>query len=60
MTGELPSSTLEGENDLGWMLHDLDFEKEMEARFFRAIMHNGIIEVPLWNGREVKSGSSSR
>ena len=55
MTGELPSSTLEGENDLGWMLHDLDFDKAMEARFFRAIMHNGIIEVPPWNGKEVKS-----
>jgi len=55
VNGELPTSVLEGENDLGWMLHDVDFENEMQARFFRAKMHNGIIEVPLWNGRVVKS-----
>jgi CRISPR-associated protein Cas5d len=55
VTGELSSSILAGENDLGWMLHDLDFEKEMKARFFRAIMRNGIIEVPQMNGEGVKA-----
>jgi len=28
------------------MLHDIDFEDGMQARFFRAIMHDGVIEVP--------------
>ena len=37
---------LAGERDLGWMLHDIDFENGKTPRFFRAIMRNGIIEVP--------------
>lgn len=53
--GEIPKSTITGVKDLGWMLHDIDFEKEMEAKFFRAVMRNGIIEVPSRNGREVKT-----
>ncbi len=36
---------LTGERDLGCMLHDIDFANEMQARFFRAIMHDGVIEV---------------
>lgn len=55
VTGEIPTSVLEGESDLGWMLHDIDFKKGMKARFFRAIMRNGIIEVPPRNIREVQS-----
>lgn len=39
-------SSLLGERDLGYMLHDIDFEDGMQARFFRAIMHDGVIEVP--------------
>ena len=39
----------------GWMLHDIDFENEMEARFFRAVMVDGIIEVPPLNRKEVKT-----
>ena len=35
-----------GERDLGYMLHDIDFADEMQARFFRAIMHDGVIDVP--------------
>ncbi len=35
-----------GERDLGWMLHDIDFANEMQARFFRAVMHDGVIDVP--------------
>ena len=52
---ELPFSELEGERDLGWMLHDIDFENNMEAKFFRAVMQNGIIEIPTLDGKEVKS-----
>ena len=44
--GNIPKSALQGESDLGWMLHDIDFKNNMEARFFRARMVNGIIEVP--------------
>jgi CRISPR-associated protein Cas5d len=52
---DVPSSAHKGEKDLGWMLHDIDFEKGIEAKFFRAIMHDGIIEVPPLNGKEVKT-----
>jgi len=52
---EPPVSKLEGERDLGWMLHDIDFENNMEAKFFRAVMQNGIIEIPTLDGKEVKS-----
>lgn len=37
---------LMGERDLGYMLHDIDFADNMQARFFRAVMHDGVIEVP--------------
>ncbi len=50
----IPQSKLAGKQDLGWMLHDMDFANNMEARFFRAEMHNGVIEIPPFNGREVK------
>jgi CRISPR-associated protein Cas5d len=39
-------SSLAGERDLGWMLHDIDFASDKLARFFRAIMRDGVIEVP--------------
>ncbi|QTA93787.1 CRISPR-associated protein Cas5, subtype I-C/DVULG [Desulfonema magnum] len=52
--GDIPRSELEDEKDLGWMLHDIDFANNMEAKFFRAIMRDGIIEVPLFNGEEVR------
>jgi len=51
----IPQSELSGERDLGWMLHDMDFENNMEATFFRAEMCNGIIEVPPFDGKAVKS-----
>ncbi|MFW5997003.1 MAG: type I-C CRISPR-associated protein Cas5c [Lentisphaeria bacterium] len=41
---EIPSSGLEGEQDLGFMLHDIDFENDMTPAFFRAIMKNGVID----------------
>jgi CRISPR-associated protein Cas5d len=39
-------ASLAGEHDLGYMLHDIDFAGEMQARFFRAVMHDGVIDVP--------------
>ena len=52
---DIPKSELAGERDLGWMLHDMDFENNMEAKFFRAEMRNGIIEVHPFDGKVVKS-----
>ncbi len=47
--GDIPKSQLIGEKDLGWMLNDVDFKNGMEAKFFRAVMRDGIIEVPsIW------------
>ncbi|MDL1978965.1 MAG: type I-C CRISPR-associated protein Cas5c [Deltaproteobacteria bacterium] len=50
-----PQSKLAGKQDLGWMLHDIDFNNNMEAKFFRAVMQNGIIDVPPFGGKEVKA-----
>jgi len=53
---DLPESTLEAERrnaDLGWMLHDIDFAKGNESRFFRAYMRGGVIEVPPFHAEEV-------
>ena len=55
LADEFPQSTHEGERDLGWILHDIDFENDMKAHFFRAIMQKGVIEVPPFNSGEVKS-----
>lgn len=43
-----PHDALLGERDLGWMLHDLDFSdaKNRQAKFFRATMRDGVVEVP--------------
>ena len=41
-----PHDSLIGERDLGWMALDLDYAAGMEARFFRAHMIDGVIEVP--------------
>ncbi len=41
--------------DLGWMLHDLDFTNpaDPQARFFRAQMNRGVVDVPALDGQEV-------
>ena len=41
-----PHETLRGERDLGWMLHDIDFVHDKQARFFRAHMRDGVIVIP--------------
>jgi CRISPR-associated protein Cas5d len=40
---EIPDSELTGEQDLGFMLHDIDYQNEMMPKFFRAVMHNGVV-----------------
>jgi CRISPR-associated protein Cas5d len=44
-----------GERDLGYMLHDIDFTDHMTPKFFRAVMHDGVIDVPPLAGEEVKA-----
>jgi len=52
--GALPPSQLANETrDLGWMLHDIDFSKDVKPKFFRAELKNGVIEVPPFDGVEV-------
>jgi CRISPR-associated protein Cas5d len=44
--GNFEQSQISGEIDLGWMLHDMDFSQNNEACFYRAVMKNGVIDVP--------------
>lgn len=53
--GEISASVHTGEKELGFILHDIDFKNDMEARFFRACMINGVINVPPFNSEEVKA-----
>jgi CRISPR-associated protein Cas5d len=53
-TASAESTPHEGERDLGWMLHDIDFGDNMTPRFFRAIMKQGIVEVPSFFSEEVR------
>lgn len=41
-----PASELAGERDLGLMLLDLDFNRDMQPHFFPARMTNGVLNVP--------------
>ncbi len=40
----IPESKLTGERDLGYMLYDIDFSNDMQPSFFRAVMHDGVID----------------
>lgn len=42
------------DRDLGYMLHDIDFANDRTARFFRATMSRGVIEVPDPSSPEVR------
>lgn len=43
---------LRGERDLGYMLYDIDFDDSMKSHFFRAVLRDGVIDVPLLMSRE--------
>ncbi len=45
---------LEGDRDLGYILHDIDFKNGMTPHFFRAMLRNGVLDVPPFNGKEVR------
>lgn len=49
LEGEMPEFAQMESKDLGWMLYDIDFKNNMEARFFRPTLENGSIQVPNWN-----------
>jgi CRISPR-associated protein Cas5d len=55
--GPSPSSdpALLGQRDLGWMLHDIDFSDGKTPRFFKAVMRDGVIDVPPLGSAEVKA-----
>lgn len=56
-----PDDSLTGEKDLGFMLHDIEFEqdpstkkvKSTTPRFFRAVMLDGVIDVPPFPGSKI-------
>jgi CRISPR-associated protein Cas5d len=50
VTSPAVDKSLAGERDLGWMLHDIDFGAGRQARFFRAVMRDGVIDVPPLTG----------
>lgn len=55
--GVMPRSALPADQksrDLGWMLHDIDFANNSSPRFFRAVLCNGIVDVPPFDSAEVK------
>ncbi|MBL1217349.1 MAG: type I-C CRISPR-associated protein Cas5 [Planctomycetes bacterium] len=49
------AGTPEGNRDLGFMLHDIHFDEGMTPRFFRAVMRDGVIDVPDFHSEEVRS-----
>lgn len=55
---ELPPCPVElaGEKDLGWMLLDLDYSdrENITPRFFRAVLRDGVLEVPPMYSQEVR------
>jgi CRISPR-associated protein Cas5d len=49
------AGTPEGNRDLGYMLHDIDFANDMTPHFFRAVMHDGVIDVPPFESEGVRT-----
>jgi CRISPR-associated protein Cas5d len=55
LEGNIPDSPFTGEQDLGFMLHDIDFKNDMEAQFFRARLTNGVIDLTQVKAEEVRA-----
>ncbi len=56
VTDPAPESMLpsdQRDRDLGWMLHDIDFENDRTPLFFRAVLQDGMICVPSIGGGQV-------
>lgn len=45
-----------GEKDLGWMLYDMDYSdsKNITPQYFRAVVRDGVLEVPPRGSQEVR------
>jgi len=56
---ELPTSPRQGKQELGFMLHDIDYTPQpdgtcqMNPRYFRATLQNGILDIPSHNSQEI-------
>ncbi len=56
VTDSSPESLLpsdQRDRDLGWMLHDIDFENDRTPRFFRAVLQDGVVCVPSLDGERI-------
>jgi CRISPR-associated protein Cas5d len=51
-----PAAPIAETRDLGWMLHDMDYTKptDLQPRFFRAVLENGVLRIPAWDSEEVR------
>lgn len=47
------TSPLTGEKELGYMLHDIDFDRDRTPRFFRATLRDGVLDVPPWSAARI-------
>ena len=58
MCEEIPPcpEELKGTRDLGYMLYDMDYSdpQNIQPMYFRAVLHNGVLEVPPPDSEEVK------
>lgn len=45
LEGDIPASALRAEQDLGFMLYDIDFKNDMTPIFYRVRMVDGVIDV---------------
>ncbi len=51
-----PHREVPAEKDLGWMLHDFTFGRDaITPHFFRAVMHDGTVDVPALDSDAVKT-----
>lgn len=47
--------SLAGAKDLGFMLHDFDFQNGITPHFFRPVMKDGVIDIPAFHAEEVRA-----
>jgi CRISPR-associated protein Cas5d len=57
VNGQAPEChpSLAGEKNLGFMLLDIDFKDNATPRFFRAVINDGVLDVPPMESQEVRA-----